>query len=71
MQKNIDAKLIDKTWFHAIEWGVPNLYLEHCDFSIDPTWHEFEGLEYTNDIPTQNYNIENLILMLKAAPFRY
>jgi len=45
----IRSKLIDDTWFYASEWGMPELFLDTFDWRIDPTWHEFERVEYTSD----------------------
>ncbi|RFZ93003.1 hypothetical protein D0C36_16595 [Mucilaginibacter conchicola] len=45
IQPQIVSNLIDETWFYAEKWKLPILY---CNLSIDdPTWHEFESIEYT------------------------
>ena len=44
-EKAIRAKLISDTWFYANEWGVPTLFFPEFDPEVEPTWHEFEGLE--------------------------
>jgi hypothetical protein len=41
----IRFQLIDGEYFYTDEWGLPELYLEACDFSIDPSWPEFESVE--------------------------
>ncbi|MEO6978720.1 MAG: hypothetical protein ABI113_10090 [Mucilaginibacter sp.] len=53
VEKHIRAKLIGCEWFYADEWVVPELFFEWVDFRIDPTWHEFEGIEFTYIMPTQ------------------
>jgi hypothetical protein len=45
----IKSKLIWETWFYAEEWKLPEIFTDIVDFRIDPTWHEFEGVEYTNE----------------------
>jgi len=55
VEKRIRAKLIWGEWFYADEWGAPELFLDKCDFGVDPTWHEFEGVEYINDVIPSNY----------------
>jgi len=54
----IRSKLIDETWFYADEWNLPVLFGETFDYKIDPTWHEFEGIEYTNETANQSASIE-------------
>lgn len=45
----LGVKLIDGTWFYADAWGLPEIFPACCDFRTEPTWHEFAGLEYTDD----------------------
>lgn len=45
----IRLRLIDELWFYANEWQVPDLFLESFDPYNDPTWHEFESIEFTNE----------------------
>ncbi|HMG66619.1 MAG TPA: hypothetical protein VK588_03000 [Chitinophagaceae bacterium] len=49
VEKLIRTKLIWGEWFYADEWGLPELFSDWIDFGVDPTWYEFEGLEYTNE----------------------
>ncbi|MDB4925879.1 hypothetical protein [Mucilaginibacter sp.] len=44
----IRSKLIYGEWFYANEWQLPDLFFSHFDPYYDPTWHEFESIEYTN-----------------------
>jgi hypothetical protein len=44
----ICSKLIDATWFYAEKWNLPDLHLGKWDHEIDPTWHEFDGIEFTD-----------------------
>ena len=53
LENLIKSKLIDSTWFYADEWRLPQLFFETQHFSIDPTWHEFEGIEYVEESSDQ------------------
>ncbi|MFB9841448.1 hypothetical protein [Mucilaginibacter ginsenosidivorans] len=46
----IKSKLIWSEWFYAEDWKLPELFLPFFDFRIDPTWHEFESVEYTDEV---------------------
>lgn len=54
-EKIILHKLIDNQWFYANEWGLPELFLDWVDFRIDPTWHEFESVEFSDE--PANYSL--------------
>jgi len=43
----IRNKLIDQTWFYAADFGVPDLIPNTFNPETDPTWHEFENIEFT------------------------
>jgi len=61
----IRSKLIDGEWFYADEWGLPELFLETVDFRVDPTWHEFEGMEYSNEVAVQLISSEKFKALLE------
>ncbi|MCQ6961355.1 hypothetical protein [Mucilaginibacter aquariorum] len=42
------SKLIDDTWFYADKWNLPELHFDKWDNAIAPTWHEFDGIEFTD-----------------------
>jgi hypothetical protein len=44
----IQSKLIDSIWFYADQWGLSDLRWEAFDLETDPTWHEFENINYTD-----------------------
>jgi len=46
------SKLIYETWFYADKWNLPELFTEYIDFRVDPTWHEFENVDYTDEAAT-------------------
>lgn len=45
----LKSKLLWGEWFYADEWKLPELFLPFFDFKIDPSWHEFESVEYTDE----------------------
>ncbi|MDB5011508.1 MAG: hypothetical protein JWQ06_2297 [Mucilaginibacter sp.] len=45
----IRSKLIYDTWFYANEWHLPDLRFANLDLDNDPTWHEFESVEFTDE----------------------
>jgi len=45
----IKPKLISETWFYAQQWDLPEIFTDMVDFRIDPSWHEFESIEYTDE----------------------
>ena len=63
----IRSKLIDGQWFYADEWALPELFLETVDFRADPTWHEFEEVEYSDDVEIQFIAIEKFKALLEKS----
>lgn len=58
----IKTRLIDGEFFYADEWNLPELFLETCDFRFDPTWHEFENIEFTNGpVSALSFTIQHLL----------
>jgi hypothetical protein len=51
-EKIIKSKLIDETWFYVERWGLKDLHFTTWDNEIDVTWHEFNALELTDELPT-------------------
>jgi hypothetical protein len=62
LEKLIKSKLINELWFYADEWKLPVLFTECLDFRINPTWHEFEGLEYTDEPENAPFDLNELSL---------
>ncbi|MGN6396204.1 MAG: hypothetical protein ACTHMI_11605 [Mucilaginibacter sp.] len=62
----IRSKLIDGTWLYANEWGIPELFFENCDFRLEPTWHEFEGIEYDHELAHSACSIEEFIASVES-----
>jgi hypothetical protein len=50
VEKSIQQKLIEDTWFYADKWNLPDLHFGTWDNKIDHTWHEFESIEFTAEI---------------------
>jgi len=63
----IKSKLIWDQWFYTDEWKLPEIFPDICDFRIDPTWHEFECVEYTNDEPNNSMPLDELMDVIKEV----
>ena len=61
----IKSKLICGEWFYADKWQLPEIFLNTFDFKIDPTWHEFEGIEHTEEAPNSILTIAEFIDIIK------
>jgi len=53
----IKAKLIDERWFYAERWNLPEIFTDIIDFGVDPTWHEFESIEYTDEPADDSFSL--------------
>ena len=71
VEKGIRAKLIWGEWFYADEWGLPELFLETVDFKNDPTWHEFESVEYTDELQNVPLSLTELTTDIKKTHWYY
>ena len=67
----IRSKLIDETYFYANQWNVPNLYFTAFNPDTDPTWHEFENVEYTNLEPNAPLTLSNFIKLIIVTKLPY
>jgi hypothetical protein len=63
--KFILFKLIDETWFYADEWKLPELFLDTFHFRVDPSWHEFEALEYSAEPSNSPITLSEFIQLVK------
>ena len=61
----IKSKLIGETWFYAHEWKLPELFSSFFDFRIDPTWHEFENAEYTDEPVDTAVDLEEFVATIE------
>ena len=66
IQSSITENLIDRNWFVAKDWNVPDLHFKEYDWDneMDHNWHEFASVEETNEPVTLKISIENLIDLL-------
>lgn len=58
----IRAKFIDGIWFYADQWGLPELFFDWVDFREDPTWHQFEGIEFVSYPTTPVLEIQPMFI---------
>jgi hypothetical protein len=63
----IHSKLIDETWFYTDEWKLPELFLETFHFRVDPTWHEYESIENTDEMPNSPTSLDEFIIAINAT----
>jgi hypothetical protein len=62
----IKSKLIDGEWFYADHWKVPEIFLDTFNFKIDPTWHEFESVEYCDEPINSIFTLAEFVETLKG-----
>ena len=63
----IKSKLIDGEYFYADDWKLPELFSSFFDFKIDPTWHEFESLEYTDESTNAPIELKEFIKAVEQS----
>ncbi len=67
----IRSKLIDGEYFYADEWCLPELFTKYIDFRIDPTWHEFEAVELTDEPANAPLDFADFIANLQKVVLKY
>ena len=60
----IKSKLIYDMWFYADRWNLPELFTDYVDFRVDPTWHEFENVEFTDEAATSKQSLSELMELI-------
>jgi hypothetical protein len=65
LESLIKSKLIWETWFYADKWKLPEIFTDIIDFRVDPTWHEFESIEYTDELADDNFNLIEFMELIK------
>lgn len=60
--ENVRDALIQGEYFVPDLAGLPNLYFDIYDPFLDHDWHEFIGLSFTTDEPTDARTIETFVL---------
>jgi hypothetical protein len=63
----IKSKLIWDTWFYAEEWKLPEIFTDIVDFRIDPTWHEFESIGYTDDAASIDLDLIEFMKIIEGC----
>jgi hypothetical protein len=63
----IKSKLIYNEWLYAEEWQLPEVFTDIVDFRIDPTWHEFESVEYTEEPANSTIPLSELITIIEKT----
>ncbi|MES2428399.1 MAG: hypothetical protein V4560_15570 [Bacteroidota bacterium] len=63
----IKCKLVDYIWFYHDEWQVPNLRFDDWCIEVDPTWHEFESIEYSNELANTSKKLAELIYCINGT----
>jgi len=64
--KIIKLKLIDENWFYANQWNLPELYFSGFNPYVDPTWHEFESIEYTEEEAPEEITLTEFISLVQT-----
>ena len=64
----IQSKLVDETWFYAKDWLLPDLRSSCFDYDLDPTWHEFESVVYTEEEPNDTITLNEIIAAIQGHP---
>ena len=71
IETRIKSNLIDGEFFVAEEWGLVPLKFEETDDELDHDWHEYEGLEITENQPTNSMTMQEFIFMIDANKLAY
>lgn len=61
----IKSKLVCGEWFYVDQWKMPDLHFGTWDNEIDHTFHEFEDIEYTNEVPNTLLSVVEFIDIIK------
>jgi hypothetical protein len=64
IEKTIRKNLIDETFFYADKFNVRSLFFD-CLNIDDPTWHEFEDLLQTDELPDTDCTIEEFLVAIQ------
>lgn len=63
----IKSKLIDGEYFYADDWKLPELISSFFDFKIDPTWHEFENVELTDEPTNSTLSLAEFVTLIQQT----
>ena len=63
--EQIDATLrtylLDGEYFYVSRWGIKDLHFDRYDDEIDHAFHEYLGVELTEEMPTVQLTISGLL----------
>jgi len=58
-------KLISEEYFYANEWKIPDMHFGSWDNEIDHEFHQFETIEYTDEIANSEITLVDFIEIVK------
>lgn len=69
IERLVREKLIDEKWFYCKQWNIPDMYFKEFGYDpeIDVDWHEFEAIEETTEVATQQDTIENFLMLVNMT----
>lgn len=71
IETEIRGKLINGQWFIAKDWNLPDMHFKQYqwDYEVDHNWHEFESVELTPDVASDNQSIDDFLLHIRQTKF--
>lgn len=66
VEKQIKSRLIDGCWLYVHHWQLPDLRFANISDG-DPTWHEFESLEYTDQPANASIELAELMHLIEKS----
>lgn len=64
IELEIRNKLIEGEFFIPEKWNIPRLTFDSYSPELDHEYHEFESVEFTNDNPTENFDISDFLIRI-------
>ena len=65
IESRIKSRLIDGEFFNPEDWGIVRLSFENHDYTQDHDWHEYDGVELTEDEKTNILSISEFLKVIK------
>lgn len=67
---SLRERMIDRGWFVADQWGLPDLHFKEFDWDseLDHGWHEYEGIELSADAINRSEDIADFIKRIQSLP---
>ena len=60
-------KLISEEYFYANKWQIPDMHFGSWDSEIDHEFHQFEAIEYTDEVPNSILTLTEFIELINEA----